>query len=274
MVNGAQRLLTHQLVVALYVLGALEMLAPYLDDATGLAEQVSKFSEQGLRVLIFASNQGVVVLYPNGEEPVLPELSAMAVLTFGDELRPYVQETLAGFRAAGIDLKIISGDNPETVAALAKQAGVSGEIPLLSGPQLAEMSEAEFDQAAEAGSIFGRISPDQKEQLVDALRRNGHYVAMTGDGVNDVLSLKKANLGIAMESGSAATRGVADIVLLDDSFGHWCPLSAKGSASSTACKALFASIWNVSLPPHFCSFPWPWLVSARLSCPAIWPCTH
>ncbi len=211
-----------------YVLGALEMLAPYLDDTTGLAEQVSAFSEQGFRVLIFAVNQSVTVLYPDGEEPVLPELNALAILTFGDELRPHVRETLAGFRAAGVDLKIISGDNPETVAALAQQAGVGGEIQLVSGPQLAAMSEVEFDQAAEDASVFGRISPDQKEQLVDALRRNGHYVAMTGDGVNDVLSLKKANLGIAMESGSAATRGVADIVLLGDSFGALVPAFGEG----------------------------------------------
>jgi cation-transporting ATPase E len=117
-----------------------------------------------------------------------------------------------------VALKIISGDNPETVAALAKQAGWQGEIQAVSGLDLAKMDEAAFKQAAITATIFGRITPEQKEKLVQALRDQGAYVAMIGDGVNDVLSLKKADLGIAMESGSAAARGVANLVLLGDSF--------------------------------------------------------
>jgi cation-transporting ATPase E len=104
------------------------------------------------------------------------------------------------------------------VAALARQAGLGPEIALVSGPELATMDEAQFAQAAARATIFGRITPQQKEQLVEALRKQGSYVAMIGDGVNDVLSLKRANVGIAMQSGSQATRGVADMVLLNDSF--------------------------------------------------------
>ena len=118
----------------------------------------------------------------------------------------------------GVAVKIISGDDPETVVALARQAGLGPEIPSLSGPDLAAMDDAALVKAADDTVVFGRITPAQKERLVDALRAGGHYVAMIGDGVNDVLSLKKANLGIAMGSGSQATRGVADLVLMEDSF--------------------------------------------------------
>jgi cation-transporting ATPase E len=145
-------------------------------------------------------------------------LIPLGLLSFSDELRPEAKSTLEGFAQAGIRLKIISGDNPQTVAALARQAGLASDVRVVSGLELAEMDEAEFSQAAEETTIFGRITPQQKEKLVSALRGRGHYVAMTGDGVNDVLSLKQAQLGIAMQSGSQAARAVADLVLLDDSF--------------------------------------------------------
>ena len=116
-------------------------------------------------------------------------------------------------------MKIISGDNPQTVAALVRQMGLNQPTEIISGPELAQMDEAQFAEAALRGTIFGRILPEQKAKLVQTLRQQGNYVAMIGDGVNDVLSLKQANLAIAMESGSKATRNVADIVLLKDSFG-------------------------------------------------------
>ena len=122
------------------------------------------------------------------------------------------------FARNGVKLKVISGDNPQTVAALARQAGFPGDLKAVSGPELAAMGPGQFAQTAEDATVFGRITPQQKEQLVDALKSKGEYVAMTGDGVNDVLSLKKADIGIAMESGSSATRSVAGMVLLGDSF--------------------------------------------------------
>ena len=128
----------------------------------------------------------------------------------------------------GVAVKIISGDDPETVAALARQAGLGPEIPSLSGPGLEAMDDAALVAVANETIVFGRITPAQKERLVDALRAGGHYVAMIGDGVNDVLSLKKANLGIAMESGSQATRGVADLVLTEDSFAALAPAVGEG----------------------------------------------
>ncbi len=133
-------------------------------------------------------------------------------------LRSQVRETLTGFAEAGIQLKFISGDHPETVAALAKQAGLRTDLRAVSGEALAKMEDAQLAQVAEETTIFGRVAPEQKARQVQAIRSRNHYVAMIGNGVNDVLSLKQADLGIAMQSGSAATRGVADLVLLNDSF--------------------------------------------------------
>ena len=204
-----------------YILGAPEILAPNIHNFDQYSDYLHTQTSQGLRVLMFAATSETSdIIPPSMASPILPcQLTPLGILTFGDELRPQVQATLAGFRTAGIELKIISGDNPETVVALAKQAGVAKEIQGISGAELALMDEVEFRQAALDNNVFGRITPEQKAKLVQVLRRCGSYVAMIGDGVNDVLSLKQANLGIAMESGAKATRGVADIVLLKDSFG-------------------------------------------------------
>ncbi|HEY9627782.1 MAG TPA: HAD-IC family P-type ATPase [Coleofasciculaceae cyanobacterium] len=201
-----------------YVLGAPEMLTTNLLLDTVLKDYIRAGTEQGLRVVLFAYSPDPTAIQEI-EAPYLPlELKPLGILRFSDELRPEAYETLQGFAQAKIEVKIISGDNPQTVAALAKQAGLT-EVRLVSGMQLAEMDEAQFNQAAMNNTVFGRITPEQKAYLVSVLRKSGRYVAMIGDGVNDVLSLKQANLAIAMESGSKATRGVADIVLLKDSFG-------------------------------------------------------
>jgi cation-transporting ATPase E len=159
-------------------------------------------------------------------------MTALGLVSLRDELRPEAQATLASFIAAGVQPKIISGDSPETVAALARQAGLGPDIQLVSGLDLAQMDEAQFSATATSGTIFGRITPQQKEQLVRSLRQQGHYVAMIGDGVNDVLSLKQANLGVAMQSGSQAARGVADIVLMQDSFAALAPAVQEGQRIS------------------------------------------
>jgi cation-transporting ATPase E len=200
-----------------YILGAPEVLAGFVQSEA--VEPPAGWTERGLRVLLLAVSPTPARLHDAAGAPVLPAgLAPMAWLGLADELRPRSAETLAGFREAGIALKIISGDNPETVAALARRAGFTVDGKLVSGLDLATMDAATFEQTASESAIFGRITPKQKEQIVDALHRRGHYVAMTGDGVNDVLALKKADLGIAMQSGSQATRAVADIVLLHDSF--------------------------------------------------------
>jgi cation-transporting ATPase E len=218
-----------------FALGAPEFLGPLL-SASGRPgdaciaptkaslEPPDGWAAQGIRTLLFAHGArpaplGELALADNGLPTLPPGMKPVAWLGFTDELRPHVGVALQGFRDAGIALKVISGDNPETVAALAKQAGLSGDALLVSGLELDEMDDTQFREAAERTTVFGRVTPEQKQRLVESLRSNGHYVAMTGDGVNDVLGLKQANLGIAMQSGSQATRDAADIVLLRDSFG-------------------------------------------------------
>jgi cation-transporting ATPase E len=221
-----------------YVLGAMAMLRDYLDVDEAVWKQLDAWANQGLRVLIFAGNADVTSLHDAEEQPVLPRLNLLGLISFSDELRPHLQETLQNFADNGIQLKVISGDNPTTVAALARQAGLPGDLVAVSGPELAKMSQEEFDATAKNATVFGRITPDQKEALVTALRKAGEYVAMIGDGVNDVLSLKKANLGIAMESGSDASRSVAAMVLLKDSF-EAMPLALKEG------KRIIGSIQNI-----------------------------
>jgi cation-transporting ATPase E len=206
-----------------YILGAPELLKPYLVAGFDLGEKIEEWLFQGQRVLLFVFHPETGLLYDANDEPRLPAgLIPLALLNFSDELRPEACETLQSFAEAGIQLKFISGDNPDTVAALVRQAGLVTKehaINAVSGLELAKMDEVGFVATVARTTVFGRITPRQKEQLVTTMCEQGHYVAMTGDGVNDVLALKRANLGIAMHSGSQATRNVADMVLLNDSFG-------------------------------------------------------
>jgi cation-transporting ATPase E len=201
-----------------YVLGAPEILSVAVSLDADVLDYIQQQVQQGLRVVLYAHSPEVITVQEDNQLNLPLELTPLGILSFSDQLRPCARETLAGFAKAGITVKIISGDNPQTVAALAKQAGLDTDIKVVSGQELDQMDDAQFAQAAQSNHVFGRITPQQKAKLVQSLRKAGCYVAMTGDGVNDVLSLKQANLGIAMESGSKATRGVADIVLLNDSF--------------------------------------------------------
>lgn len=223
------------------VLGAPAMLAPRLTHDGDLGAQAAAWAGEGMRVLLVAGNQGQARLHDEAGEPALPPLEPFGLVCFGDELRPKVAETVAGFRAAGVTLKVISGDAPETVAALARQAGIGGggELRTISGLDLDALGDAALAELAESSTVFGRITPEQKERLVDALRARGRYVAMIGDGVNDVLSLKKADVGVAMQSGSGAARGVADIVLLGDSFGALVPALGEGQRIANGMRDVF-----------------------------------
>jgi cation-transporting P-type ATPase E len=221
----------------IYAIGAPEMLQPYLgqdglDTSARWQEiktQSAQLTDRGLRVLLIAHHPDPKLLNDQGDDSRLPEtMQPIGLISLSDELRAEAQDTLQRFIAAGVRPKIISGDSPETVAALAKQAGLPADIMLVSGLELNEMNDAQFAEAAQLATIFGRITPQQKEKLVEALRTQGNYVAMIGDGVNDVLSLKKSNLGISMESGTQATRAVADIILMKDSFAALAPAVSEG----------------------------------------------
>jgi len=204
----------------LYVLGAPEVLAPALRSGADFAATVDAWTARGLRVLLFAYRADFPPLRdPAGDYRLPYELIPLALVSFSDVLRPEAQATIERFSQAGIALKIISGDNADTVAALARQAGLSPRLRAVTGTTLATLDPGALDLVANDATVFGRVTPEQKAALVEALRRQGHYVAMIGDGVNDVPSLKQADLAVAMRSGSPVARSVADVVLLGDSFG-------------------------------------------------------
>jgi cation-transporting P-type ATPase E len=212
------------------VLGAPATLRPALDDPAVISDAaVRALTDQGLRVLLLARGTGG--LRDAEDRPALPRLHAVALVALADELRDGVTDVVAELAAEGVALKVISGDDPGTVAALARRAGLGG--PAIAGPDLARLAPVgaptdTFDEAVDTHAVFGRIAPEQKEQIVDSLRRRGHHVAMVGDGVNDARALKRAQVGVAMRSGSSVTRDVADIVLLDDSFAALPPARTEG----------------------------------------------
>ncbi len=219
-----------------FALGAPEFLQPYLSDAEDVNEnpkwreiviKTQQLAEQGLRVLLVAYDPSTNLEDKEDDSRLPHNMTALGLVSISDELRGEAKEALQNFINAGVSPKIISGDSPETVSALAKQAGLI-DAKLVSGVDLEKMDETQFKQAAHDATIFGRITPQQKQRLVQALRADGAYVAMIGDGVNDVLSLKQANLGIAMQSGTQATRAVADLVLMEDSFGALAPAVTEG----------------------------------------------
>ena len=209
------------------VLGAPSTVRPALSDGALAADDaVRRRTGQGLRVLVLARGTGGLRGDDGDDRPALPRLRAVALVALADELRAGVTDVLTGLGAEGVAVKVISGDDPDDVAALARRAGL--DAPAISGPALAALDGPAFDEAVDVHGVFGRVAPEQKEQIVDALRQAGRQVAMVGDGVNDARALKKAQVGVAMRSGSSVTRDVADIVLLDDSFTTLPPARTEG----------------------------------------------
>ena len=192
-----------------WVLGAPEFVAP--EDAD-VASRAKQFADQGARVLLLARAHAEPSA-ETGTGPVTP----LVLIVISQSLRADAAETVRYFLEQGVAVKVISGDNPATVGAIAAQAGVPGADHPIDARTLPD-DPAELARAMQTSSVFGRVTPAQKKAMVDALHLNGATVAMTGDGVNDVLALKSADLGIAMGSGAGATRAVAQLVLLDD---HW-----------------------------------------------------
>lgn len=201
-----------------YVLGAPEVLAKSIPSKEVVSEQVAIWTAQARRVLLFAGSPGPVSLSARDGLPQLPaELEPLGLVIFQEELREDARQTLHRFTDLGVKIKVISGDHPDTVVALAQQVGLNSN-GALSGMELDRMDNNQLEKAVEEATIFGRVTPQQKERLIEIYRRHGYYTAMIGDGVNDILPLKLAHLGVAMQSGTQATRSVADIVLLDDRF--------------------------------------------------------
>jgi cation-transporting ATPase E len=189
------------------VLGASDVL---LDRGTAAAEQAEQIGSLGLRVLLLGSSDLSV---DDADAPGTVTPAALVVLE--QRVRPDVRETLDYFASQKVSVKVISGDNAVSVGAVAGSLGLEGET--MDARQLPQ-DQDQLADTLEEYTTFGRVRPDQKRAMVHALQSRGHTVAMTGDGVNDVLALKDADIGVAMGSGSSASRAVAQIVLLDNRF--------------------------------------------------------
>lgn len=191
------------------VIGAPEYLFDSFSET--LTEQMHEATNEGLRVLAIASSQESIV------EQLLPESLVLEGLIFlEDEIREEAPQTLKYFMDQDVEICIISGDHPQTVAQIAKRAGVKNSQMMIDMSKVSETIN--YQTLVQDNRIFGRVSPEQKRSLVAALQDNGMTVGMTGDGVNDILALKKADCSIVMANGSDAAKGIADFVLLDSNF--------------------------------------------------------
>ena len=239
---------------ASYVLGAPEFILR--DQYAAYSERIEYWGRQGYRVLVFATYEGVL----DGEK-LTTDVRPMGMILLANPIRKNAKETFAYFAEQGVKIKVISGDNPVTVSEVAKEAGIEAAEDYVDASTLTD--EKALFAAAERYTVFGRVTPDQKRQLVSAMKGRGHTVAMTGDGVNDVLALKDADCSIAMASGSDAASQVAQLVLLESDFSKMPSVVAEGrrvvnnierTASLFLVKnifSLFLSIFSIILMVNY-----------------------
>ncbi|ARW21035.1 cation-translocating P-type ATPase [Levilactobacillus brevis] len=190
-----------------YVMGAPEFIFDQVP--AGLQSRIHTLAGQGYRVLVLAAAKALAT-----PRPTAPRALGLILIT--DELRPRAKDTFSFFANQDVALKVISGDNPVTVASIAQRAEIAGAERLVDMSQVGETPD--YGQLVRDYTVFGRVTPQQKEQLIKAYQAAGHTVAMTGDGVNDLLALRQADCSIAMASGSEATKSLADFVLVDSNF--------------------------------------------------------
>lgn len=192
-----------------YLMGAAQFLFP--EGREEILDVCQKYAQEGLRVLTLAHSSQMA------EGTELPaNLEPVALLLLTDVIREEAPDTLKFFDSQEVDLKVISGDDPVTVSAIAKRAGLKNAESYVDATTLE--TEEDLEEAVSKYSVFGRVTPQQKKEMVQALQKQGHTVAMTGDGVNDVLALKEADCSIAMAQGSDAAKNIANVVLLDSNF--------------------------------------------------------
>ncbi len=243
-----------------WVLGAPEIVAtedPADVPAAHARAQAATLADEGLRVLLLSHTEAPL----RGE--VLPEgLEPAGLVILSERVRSDAPQTLAYFREQGVQIKVISGDNPATVATIAAKAGVPGAEKAVDARSLPEGEE--LAEIMETTTVFGRVNPDQKAAMVEALQSRGHVVAMTGDGVNDVLALKKADMGIAMGTGTAAARAVSQLVLVDSRFSTLPGVVAEGRrvtaniervANLFTTKSVWAALLAISVAALAIDYP-------------------
>lgn len=206
-----------------WVLGAPELV---LDGADPATLQASVLAARGRRTLVLAHCDESIEAAEDGDVVLPAAMHAVVLVTLSERVRPDAAGTLDYFKRQGVAVRIISGDSPHTVAAVAREVGIDAGAGF-DGRDLPTDPD-ELARVAEEHTVFGRVTPDQKRDLVHALQRSGHVVAMTGDGVNDALAVKAADMGIAMGSATPATKAVSRIVLLDGQFSRLPSIVAEG----------------------------------------------
>ncbi len=247
-----------------WVMGAPEMVLP--DASSAARQRANEIAAEGRRVLVLARSDASL-----DGEGLPPGLESRALVMFAEKIRSDAAETLRYFHEQGVALKVISGDNPRTVSAVARRVELPGveDDDGFDARELPDDVDALAD-VLENQSVFGRVTPQQKRAMVGALQSRGHVVAMTGDGVNDALALKDADIGVAMGSGAPATRAVAQLVLLDGRFAVMPGVVAEGrrvianierSANLFVTKTVYATLLAIAvalagwkypfLPRHF-----------------------
>ena len=201
-----------------FMLGAPEFVTKKLDNE--LKRTIKDFTSDGFRVLLLAKNKTDIK-----NEDIKINNTPLAIITIQDNIRPDARDTIEWFNNNDVQVKIISGDNVDTVSTISKKVGVRDANKCIS---LEGLSEDEVKKCALKYNVFGRVTPEQKCIIVKALKENGNKVAMTGDGVNDILALKEADCSIAMASGSEATRSASSLVMLDNNFATMPKVVAEG----------------------------------------------
>ena len=226
-----------------YLMGAAQFLFPEGNEE--LLEHCSSYAQEGYRILVLAHSEQETkgTERPTGLEP-------LGLFLITDVIREEAPDTLAFFDSQGVDLKVISGDDPVTVSAIAKKAGLKNANHYIDATTI--KTSEEMQRAVAECSVFGRVTPQQKKQIVQALQSQKHTVAMTGDGVNDVLALKEADCSIAMAAGSDAAKNIANVVLLDSNFGAMPHIVNQGrrvvnNIRSAASMFLIKTIFSVLL---------------------------
>lgn len=202
-----------------FMLGAPEFILK--DEYKTINKQVSEYASQGYRVLLLAHKKGTI----NDDKLPDGEIGIMSLILIEDNVRPDAVDTIGYFKRSGVEVKVISGDNPITVSKISERAGIVNADKFIS---LDGMDDEDVIRAASKYTVFGRVSPAQKKLLVQTLKSLGKVVAMTGDGVNDILALKEADCSIAVASGSEAARNVSHLVLLDSNFSSMPKVVAEG----------------------------------------------
>lgn len=239
-----------------WILGAPEVIDAA--DPHELRSLAASLAASGSRVLALARSAAPLVgeVQPDG-------LTLVALVELAEQVRPEVSGTLAYFARQNVTTRVLSGDNPLTVRSVAEKVGIPDAELAVDARTLPSHEDPSFAGVVESTRVFGRVVPEQKRHIVAALQSRGHTVAMTGDGVNDVLALKDAELGVAMGSGSAITRGVAQVVILDDNFDVLPSVVAEGrrvlaNIEVAACLFLVKNVYSLILSVAVSITGWPY----------------